>query len=824
MKTILLATTCIASALLAVQPAFAQDQLALVQTGDGEAADTGQDPGESGPVAQEGIEEITITAQRRAESLQRAAIAVSVADSGDLINAGVTNPQALTSLVPALQVANAAGPYALFYLRGVGNFNGNSLSDSAVAVNLDGVFLSRPSSTSGLLFDVDRVEVLKGPQGTLYGRNATGGAINIVTRRPQLGEFGGEFMASYGNYDAIQLNGALNVPIGESMAVRVAGQYVEHDAYMTDGTGDQDDLAGRIHFRWEPSSTVTIQFGADYFRQRGAGIGATVLTDDVADRQVGLGDPRSDAAFRSIYFFPAGNTLAPIADDTYLNNEFWGGYASVDVDTEIGTITGIAGYRGASLDFRSNTPSFLINQREEDEQYSVELRFASRTDVPLQWLLGAYYFYEDIDVPDVSFNQQVSASYQQFFPTTESLAAFGRLTYNVTDRFRLNLGARYTVEDKDFVGNFYQLSVLCGGTVLRPDPTLPVTNCFGAPLLPNTIVPGPIFAPNGAVIPFQPFGFGSAFPGGPATTPQFLSIAAFSLDRSAAFDRFTWRAGFEYDVLDASLLYGSFETGFKSGGFFFTRDNPVYRPERIEAWTLGLKNRFLRNRLQLNLEAFWWEYRDQQVSSTSRDSQGAVIFATRNVGQSRNRGFEIEGIALVTPNTQLSANLQYLDAEYTSFIYLTPNQSPQVPGLNTSVPPVANCPFTLADPPTLYRQDCSGRRPPNAPEWVFSLGVEQTVPLGGWNLVLNARTRYQSKIFTGLEYLEVQEQEGYWQSDASITLAEASDRYFVTAFINNIENNDIIGNSFPHPFGGANLVVGSVRPPRTYGLRAGVRF
>ncbi|MGZ8346221.1 MAG: TonB-dependent receptor [Allosphingosinicella sp.] len=827
MKKFLLATTCIAGSMFAAQPALAQDE--PPRGTDGEVADTGQGPGASGQDVEssttaEGIEDITITAQRRAENLQRAAIAVSVASEQDLINAGVTNPQALTNVIPALQVANAAGPYALFYLRGVGNFNGNSLSDSAVAVNLDGVFLARPSSTSGLLYDVERVEVLKGPQGTLYGRNATGGAINIITRRAQLGEFGGDLIASYGNYDAIQVNGALNVPVGDNFAFRVAGIYAEHDGYMTDGTSDQEDLAGRIHFRWEPSSLVTIQFGADYYRQRGAGIGATVLSDAVPDRRVGLGDPLSDPAFRAVYFFPAGNTYVPIADDTYLNNEFWGGYASVDVETSIGTITGIAGYRGASLDYRSNTPSFLINQREEDEQYSVELRFASRTDVPLQWLLGAYYFFEDIDVPDVSFNQQVSASYQQFFPTTESLAAFGRLTYNVTDRFRLNLGARYTVEDKDFAGNFDQLSLLCGGTVLRPNPALPVTNCFGAPLLPNTLVPGPIFAPNGAVIPFQPFGVGSPFPGGPATTPSFLSVATFSLDRSAAFDRFTWRAGFDYDVFANSLFYGSFETGFKSGGFFFTRDNPVYRPETIEAWTLGLKNRFLRNRLQLNFEAFWWEYRDQQVSSTSRDSQGAVIFATRNVGQSRNRGFEVEGIALVTPTTQFDFNLQYLDAEYTSFIYLTPNQSPQIPGLNTSVPPVANCPFTLANPPTLYRQDCSGRRPPNAPEWVLSFGVEQTFPLGSWNVIIDARTRYQSDVLTGLEYLPVQVQNDYWQSDASITLAEAGDRYFVTAYVNNIENNDIISNSFPNPFGGANLVVGSIRPPRTYGLRAGVRF
>ena len=132
----------------------------------------------------------------------------------------------------------------LFYLRGVGNFSANALSDSAIAFNIDGVFVARPSSTSGVLYDIDRIEVLKGPQGTLYGRNATGGAINIITRKPELGKFGGDASVSYGNYDAIQFNGALNAPLGERAAVRVAGQYVKHDGYMTDGTSDQDDLAG----------------------------------------------------------------------------------------------------------------------------------------------------------------------------------------------------------------------------------------------------------------------------------------------------------------------------------------------------------------------------------------------------------------------------------------------------------------------------------------------------------------------------------------------------------------------------------------------------
>jgi iron complex outermembrane recepter protein len=807
MKKTLLATSCIASIGALAAPAFSQSTTP-------QAAEE----------AETGLSEIIVTAQRREENLQKAAIAVSAVSPEQLVNAGVTDPTQLTNLVPSLQIAKAAGPYALFYLRGVGNFNANALSDSAIAFNIDGVFVARPSSTSGVLYDIDRIEVLKGPQGTLYGRNATGGAINIITRKPELGKFGGDASVSYGNYDAIQFNGALNAPLGERAAVRVAGQYVKHDGYLTDGASDQNDLSGRLQLKFEASDAITVNIGGDYYRQKGRGLGSTILTDGVANRRVGIGDPLSRPAFNSVYFFPAGNILQLPPNDSFVDNNSWGVYATLDTDVGFADLTVTPAYRGGSINYRSTTPSFLINQREKNRQFTLETRLASKTDGPFEWLLGAFYIKEDIDVPLASFNQQVSGSVQSFFPTTESYAGFARATYKVTDKFRLTGGIRYTYEKKTFDGTFNTASLLCGGTVLRASPRDPVRNCFGAPLLPNTPTQGYPFLPNGTPVPFSPFGLGALFPGGPPATPTFLSIRQLRNNNRATFNKTTWRAGVEYDVADRSLLYASYETGFKSGGFFFTADNPVYDPETIEAWTVGSKNRFLDNRLQLNLELFYWKYKGQQISSISRDSGGNVVFATRNIGASTNKGLEIEAIAKPGRNTQVSMNLQYLDARYDSFVYTTPNNSPQVPGLLTSVPPTANCPFTLGNPTTVYVQDCSGRRPVNAPPWVASIGVQQIVPLGDWKLVFNASTRFQSDVITGLEYLSSQTQDGYSNSDASITFAQADDRYFFTAYVNNIENNDIIGNSFPNPFGGAALVAGSLRPPRTYGIRAGVKF
>src|SRR5687768_2341542 len=156
------------------------------------------------------LEEVEVTAQRRPEILRRAAVAASVLTQDDLRDANVTRPQELTGLVPSLQVAATAAPISVYYLRGVGNFTGNALTDSAVAFNVDGVSIGRPHSTGGFFYDLERIEVLKGPQGTLYGRNATGGAINVLPRHPELGARGGEASAGFGNEGYLHLDGVLN--------------------------------------------------------------------------------------------------------------------------------------------------------------------------------------------------------------------------------------------------------------------------------------------------------------------------------------------------------------------------------------------------------------------------------------------------------------------------------------------------------------------------------------------------------------------------------------------------------------------------------------
>jgi len=216
-----------------------------------------------------GLQEIVITAQRHEETAQHAAIAISTLSGDDIKNANVTRPGGLTAQIPSLQVADDTGPYSIFYVRGVGNFAANGLSDAALAFNFDGVTVSR-SGTSGFFYDLERVEVLKGPQGTLYGRNATGGAINVLSKQPVLGEFGADASLEYGNYSTVRVDGMVNLPLTQTAATRVAAFHVKHDGYMQDGTDDQDDSGGRLSFRFTPDDSLNISLVADTFKQGGA--------------------------------------------------------------------------------------------------------------------------------------------------------------------------------------------------------------------------------------------------------------------------------------------------------------------------------------------------------------------------------------------------------------------------------------------------------------------------------------------------------------------------------------------------------------------------
>jgi iron complex outermembrane recepter protein len=766
-----------------------------------------------GETTESGLGDIVVTAQRKSENLQRAAIAVDVLTGDQIAQAGITSQNALDDLAPALDVANVGGANTTFFLRGVGNFSTNAYTDPATAFNYDGVYIGRPASTAGLFYDLERIEVLKGPQGTLYGRNATAGAINVIPARPIPGETSASVIASYGNYNALNAQAAINLPMGENGAIRIAGTISDRDGFLSDGTSDEKVHGLRVQMLAKLTDDLTVRLQADYAHQGGRAQGAyyavTTGAFNAATQSYsfaptgfpssqGLLDPISQTFRTTRFSGQARRNLTPLANESFLRDDFYGFNAEITYDSPIGTFTLLPAYRNAKLIDQHSSAGFTPFTQEKFEQSSVEARLGGSAGM-FEYIAGLYYYDENV-LGNYTFAQTVQSSYQDFKTTTRSYAAFARLTAKLTDRFRLTGGLRYTSDKKTMDG--------AADTILQICPGAPGVTCPNAPLIPITDrpdqLPFAVPARGGAPLPVLVNGVAT----GAITVRSPAVVLA-----EAKTNRVTFRAAVEYDIADRSLLYISFENGYRSGGFSLANGRTTFEPEYINAYTIGSKNRFFDNRLQLNLEAFYWKYRNQQIAHFGLDGSGNNAFFTENVGRSTIKGVEIDVELAATETTRLRATAQYLDATFDDFKYNIP--------LNTA--PVVGCAFAPNPNDVRFTTvDCSGKPAYQSPKWVVQLGGEQTIPLGNHKLVLAADTQYKTTRFVAFEYLPSQLAPAFWQTNASVTFAQADNRWSVSAFVRNIEDyRDITSGTF---YGPGNYVALRPGSPRTYGIRMSAKF
>ncbi len=792
-----------------------------------------------------GLTVITVTAQRREESLQDAAIPLNAVSGEDLARAGIVDATQLNKVAPALYVPEAGGANVGYFIRGVGNFANNGYTNPAVAFNLDGVYIGRPSSTVASFLDVNRVEILKGPQGTLYGRNATGGAVNVIPNAPRLGRVEGAVIAQYGNYDALDFTGVLNLPVGDRVATRVAAAYSERDGYFSDGTGAAKDLALRGQLLFEISPDMDLRLSADYSTQKGTGPGlnidgiytfapftpgATVPNwrfipspVNVSEPFTGLHAPQTLAfiganATAAPLYSPVGGYAYPLRDD-----EYWGVNAELNVDLGAADLLVIPAYRRSELDNQFNGPPFrgALNQ-DMAEQFSVEARLSGDAG-PLEWLLGAYYFDENVEGLN-SYNQFATVSFQDFATSTESLALFGRASFSVTDNLRLVGGIRYTDENRSIDA----LSIATTGVCLI-EPVAGPPSCAQVPNIPlGLALEDSLSQLNPALFPAgSPLNAGApygVFPYGPfgARGPQaLLVIDPTTIDRSAGDEEVTWRAAVEYDVTPDKLLYASFETGFRAGGFNLTFGQEEYDPEYIDAYTIGAKNSFFDNRLQLNLELFYWKYEGQQLAALGVDAHGNNSFYTRNVGQSSIKGAEVDLLLLATDTTLIRGGAQYLDSKYDSFEYdqVDLSDAGDPPNFLT---PVTGCDYSQNMGPTRsFTIDCSGKPALNAPKWTVNLGVQQTFAFPGFDIVAAIDGRYRSDRVVGFNYLPTGNSGEDVTVDASLSLVPPDRGFNAMLFVRNLTNEAMASL---YQLGAANVASVTLEPPRTYGLRIGYDF
>ncbi|QIB64922.1 TonB-dependent receptor [Kineobactrum salinum] len=566
------------------------------------------------------LEEIVVTAERRTSSLQDTSMAVSALTGEAMSNRGINDVEALAFAIPNMSFGESVGN-ARIAIRGIGFDNISVGNEGRVAFHMDGVYVGRPAAALGTLFDIERVEVLRGPQGTLYGRNATGGSINVVTRGPN-SDLPGYIRARTGNYDLRELEAATSASLTDEVSGRVAVKVIERDGYGTNlvnGRQIDDERSRSIRGKLliTPTAALEVALTADYRRENDHNYGYHFL---------GAGSPER-VPTGLLLGGEVADDIRDVAVDTGPDNKrkMSGLAAQVTYSTGWGELVSVSAYRHTRYDTitdldATSAPLTRYEQKEESDQYSQELR--AQGDLGnSHWLLGAYYYQEDLygysKVPiDRALVGLPSLYVAGYFAggdmETRAGAVFGQVDWNLTDTLSLTLGARYSVEEKR-VDEDYQFDLL------RP------------------------YSPGQALIP-----------------------SATNRDKETWKD-FGPRAVLTYEPDDNLRVYASVSQGFKSGGFNLGGLQEPFDSETLTSYELGLKAHWWQHRLLTNFAIFHYDYEDLQVSKV----QEAVI-VIENAAKASLQGIEVEVSAILTDQLQIDFNLGLLDTEFDEFSTFDP--------------------------------------------------------------------------------------------------------------------------------------------------------
>ena len=535
------------------------------------------------------IEEVVVTAQKREQNAQEVGIAISAVTGEQMRQLGYTNAQQVTAMAPGVHTVqpNGEANYAIA-MRGVANSDFTTNVESPVAVYLDEVYISQMSGTGFMLFDMERVEMLRGPQGTLYGRNATGGLAHFVTVKPSQ-EAGGYGQLTLGRYDQVKFEGAAGGPIGDALSARISLSTHNNDGYVTNRQLDKrlnnaNDWAGRIQLLFEPTDAFSLLLNArqseqdidtGFFEHVSAATEGT-LTPELVNPVLG-------------YIDNDGDVYSGDYDKDGFNDLRTEGYsATIKWDLERFTLTSITDYSTVKRDYiedsdASPVPMFNFFLTTDAEQFSQEVRLNGATE-SMNWVAGLYYL--DLSVKDSNGAETepfidpagdtpaVSGLDNPYETNTQSWSIFGQVERSLTDQLTGTLGARWIRDEKDHQ-YFVNVVDFIPGTVQR----------------------------NG--------------------NPNVLAqLAAYSGERKD--DEFSVRAALNYQVHDDLLLYGSWNRGVKGGGYnapVFPLNPPLgyddatmsYDPEQLDAFEVGFKSRQLGGLMVLNGAAYYYDYKDYQA-------------------------------------------------------------------------------------------------------------------------------------------------------------------------------------------------------------------
>lgn len=714
------------------------------------------------------IEEITVTARKTEENLQDVPISITAFSARDIENHGFQSLEDIDTTVPNFKLNKGQG-YAAdtsISIRGVTSREASAGFEPTIAVVLDDVYIGRTLGFNSTLLDLERIEVLRGPQGTLQGRNVVGGSINMTTSKPS-DEFRARGKVSYGRFNSYKVSGLVTGPLQEGvLAGKVAFSHSDGDGFgenvdLDEDLGGIESTAVRAQLRFTPSENLEILLTGDY------------TTDDIND--TGL-DTDPDFTIAS----PSSLVLDRDYGGDFLNDserDIYGGAVNIYYDLDNGMrLASVTSYRG--FDFESildqdnsanitNGGGFAVHSRafREQEQISQEIRLHSAQDQSVRWLLGLYYFHEDLDTTG-------SGTFGPFIPgvgtigtdnlsdanvETDSFAVFGSVSIDFFEQWNFTVGLRYDNNDRDL--EVAESSRFDG---LLPPPPFP-------PGLP----PSPFIAVTAANPVPTSFAIETPFP----TNTSSVSDEEFTGDLTLTYK---WN--------DDISTYAKYARGFKGGGFnaqfSFGQAGGTVLPEFVNNYEIGLRSFWFDQRLRLNATVFYLKYNNQQVVDFIAGPAG-ITFITSNAPETKSYGAEIEAAAVLAEGLTMNMSLGILDSEFT-------------------------------------RGADDGNTPLDSPDVTFSSVLQYIRPIGNnLELFLMGEASYSDDYFTDKANIDINRQDDYWMLNIRGGIQSADGKWAVRLYGKNLLDEDIQTTSLQVP-GVFTLL--SLADPITYGVEASFNY
>ncbi|MEZ5500229.1 MAG: TonB-dependent receptor [Steroidobacteraceae bacterium] len=744
------------------------------------------------------LEEVVVTAQKRAESQQDVPIAIDAFTGEQLSRLGVHSAQQILSLVPNAMVVDQGGGKQNFFVRGVGTADFHLNVVGAVGVFLDDAALNSPFAVSFATFDMERVELLRGPQNTLFGKNTTGGAVNYISHKPNVADgLNGYLQAGFGRYSQVDLEGAVGFPLGERAAVRLAAvsntrDGVFHNVTLGQDVGEIDRQAARIQLLVDATENFTLlanihggQSGGD--PQPFKGVGFLDPTDQTLPCAVPLDQ-----------IIPQNNpNCANGAGFVYPNEKWENVYGNLkhrqDLDTHGAglnmewrlasmTITSTTTWETLKVDYNedadaSPTTIFQFYQGGDYDQWSQELRAASTSEASPRWIAGLYYYSEDASyttavrrTPDPlapsgpdQFNVTPNTMVDQ---EDRSFSAFGQLEFDLQDDLTLTTGFRWTNETKKGQN---AVSVRCVG--------------------PNG---GPPFCPS---LPDSAFLSRSLL----LSLPVLAEPPVETLDGD--WSEWGARVALDYKVSDSAMLYASVSRGFKGGGFSIAALQALLglaaqdvEPEILWAYEFGIKSDWADETVRLNAAMFYYDWKGlQSFQPLIVPGTGTAVPQLLNVPKSSLQGFEAELTWLPSPGWYLQAGI----------------------GLNDS----------RIEDAGLIAGISAGNKLPNVPDVTFTGMVRREIPMASGTLALQANIRYQGDVTYDLANARNLSQDAYWTASARGSYRFGERQQFEVG----VWGENLTGEKYCNGMTSlaglseSNLCVAALSEP-TYGINATIRF